>query len=105
MNPPLLDELRDELGGKDFDALVKLLAESGRLVKVTTTMLYHPDVVDDVRGKIVAHFESEDQLTVPIFKDMVGVTRKYAIPLLEYFDGEGTTMRSGNVRLKGRRQR
>ncbi len=105
VNPPLLDELRDELGGKDFDALVKLLAESGRLVKVTTTMLYHPDVVDDVRGKIVAHFESEDQLTVPIFKDMVGVTRKYAIPLLEYFDGEGTTMRSGNVRLKGRRQR
>ncbi len=105
VNPPLLDELREELGGKDFDAIVKLLAESGRLVKVTTTMLYHPEIVEEVRGKIVAHFGGEEQLTVPIFKDMVGVTRKYAIPLLEYFDGEGTTMRSGNVRLKGRRQR
>jgi hypothetical protein len=33
---------------------------------------------------------------------MVGVTRKFAIPLLEHFDREGVTVRSGNVRLKGR---
>jgi hypothetical protein len=35
---------------------------------------------------------------------MVDVTRKYAIPILEYFDREGTTMRSGNVRLRGHKR-
>ncbi len=104
-NPPTLDELRQGLGNRDFDSIVKLLAETGRVVKVTTTLLFHPGVVDEIRGKVVAHFEGESQLTVPIFKDMVGVSRKFAIPLLEYLDGEGTTMRSGNVRLRGRKGR
>jgi selenocysteine-specific elongation factor len=104
-SPPTLDELRQELGGKDFDAMVKLLAETGRIVKVTSTLLFHPDVIADMRKAIGDHFEGgERELGVPQFKDMVGVTRKYAIPLLEYFDREGTTMRSGNVRLRGHRR-
>jgi selenocysteine-specific elongation factor len=104
-SPPTLDELRQELGGKDFDAMVKLLAETGRIVKVTSTLLFHPDVIADMRKAIGDYFEGgERELGVPQFKDMVGVTRKYAIPLLEYFDREGTTMRSGNVRLRGHRR-
>jgi selenocysteine-specific elongation factor len=102
-NPPTLDELRDEIGGADFDAIVKLMAETGRIVKVTSTLLFHPNVVEDIRRAVVRHFESDRELGVPAFKDMVGVTRKYAIPLLEHFDREGVTVRSGNVRLKGRR--
>jgi selenocysteine-specific elongation factor len=101
-NPPTLDELRDELGGPDFDAIVKLMAETGRIVKVTSTLLFHPDVIEDIRKTVVRFFGTERELSVPVFKDMVGVTRKFAIPLLEYFDREGVTVRSGNVRLKGR---
>jgi selenocysteine-specific elongation factor len=101
-NPPTLDELRDELGGGEFDAIVKLMAETGRIVKVTSTLLFHPDVVEEIRKAVVRHFETERELGVPAFKDMVGVTRKFAIPLLEHFDREGVTVRSGNVRLKGR---
>lgn len=103
-NVPTLDELRDEFGSSgDFDAIVKLLSESGRVIKVTSTLLFHPAVLDGVRSAIVRHFESQRDLGVPSFKDIVGVTRKYAIPLLEYFDREGTTMRSGNIRVRGRR--
>ncbi len=103
--PPTLDELKQELGGKDFDAIIKLLAETGRVTKVTSTLLFHPDVIADMRKAIADWFGGgETQLGVPQFKDMVGVTRKYAIPLLEYFDREGTTMRSGNVRLRGHRR-
>lgn len=102
-NVPVLDELRSATGGPDFDAIVRLLSETGRIIKVTSTLLFHPSVIDDIRAAIVRHFESERDLGVPAFKDMVGVSRKYAIPLLEYFDREGTTMRSGNVRVKGRR--
>ena len=104
-SPPTLDELRQELGGKDFDAMVKLLVETGRIIKVTSTLLFHPDVIADMRKAVAAYFDGgATQLGVPEFKDMVGVTRKYAIPILEYFDREGTTMRSGNVRLRGHRR-
>jgi selenocysteine-specific elongation factor len=103
--PPTLDELRQEIGGKDFDAMLKLLAETGRVVKVTSTLIFHPSVIDRMRKAVGAYFDGgETQLAVPQFKDMVGVTRKYAIPLLEYFDREGTTIRSGNVRVRGHRR-
>jgi selenocysteine-specific elongation factor len=58
-----------------------------------------------MRKAIVDYFDGgETQLGVPQFKDMVGVTRKYAIPLLEFFDREGTTTRSGNIRVRGQRR-
>ena len=59
-------------------------------------------VFDDIREAVVRHFDTERELGVPAFKDMVGVSRKFAIPLLEHFDRKGVTVRSGNVRLKGR---
>jgi selenocysteine-specific elongation factor len=104
-NPPSLEALRAEIGGAHFDAIVKLMAETGRLVKVTSSLLFHPDVVADIRRRVLERFESSPELGVPEFKDMIGVTRKYAIPLLEYFDREGTTMRSGNARVRGRGSR
>jgi len=104
-NVPTLDELREEMDADEFDSIVKLLGETGRVVKVTTTLLFHPSVVDDVRSRLLERLDQEGELGVPAFKNMIGVTRKYAIPLLEYFDREGTTMRSGNVRIKGRRAR
>jgi len=104
-SPPTLDELRRELGGDDFDAIVKLLAETGRIVKVTSTLLFHPDVMAGMRRAVADYFDGgKRELGVPQFKEMVGVTRKYAIPLLEYFDREGTTIRSGNVRVRGHRR-
>ncbi len=109
--PPTLevlhDEIMDELGTAfretEFDAIVKLLASEGRMVKITSTLFFHSDVVARIRGQVLAHLEVERELDVSSFKEMVGLTRKYAIPLLEFFDREGTTLRSGNVRLRGRK--
>ena len=78
------------------------MAETGRITKVTSTLLFHPDVVEGIRKEVVRFFETERELGVPAFKDMVGVTRKFAIPLLEHLDREGVTVRSGNVRVRGR---
>lgn len=109
--PPTLEVLRDEveeeLGAafreSEFDAIVKLLTSEGRMVKVTSTLFFHPGVVERIRRQVLHHFEVERELGVSSFKDMAGLTRKYAIPLLEFFDSEGITLRSGNVRLKGRK--
>ncbi|MBD3366599.1 MAG: hypothetical protein GF405_00325, partial [Candidatus Eisenbacteria bacterium] len=101
-SPPDIDELRRQMGGDEFDAVVKLLAAEGRIVKVTTTLFFHDEVIDRVRRRVLEHLDAEGELSVPAFKDLVGVTRKHAIPLLEFLDREGTTMRTGNVRRRGR---
>lgn len=99
-NPPSLDTLREEMGGGDFDAIVKLLVSSGRLVKVTSALLFHPDVLGGIRESVLRHFETNRELTVPQFKSIIGATRKYAIPLIEHLDRTGVTMRAGDVRIK-----
>jgi selenocysteine-specific elongation factor len=101
--PPSLDELRAEFGSRDFDSIVKLLADTARVVKVTSAMAFHPGALDDLRAKVADHFRAHDRLGVAEFKDLAGVTRKHAIPILEFFDREGTTQRSGDYRLRGRR--
>ncbi len=82
---------------------MKLLAETGRVTKVTSGMVFHPRVLDDIRAKVAGYFGTHERLGVAEFKDLVGVTRKHAIPILEFLDREGLTMRSGDFRLKGRR--
>jgi selenocysteine-specific elongation factor len=101
--PPSLDELRAEFGGRDFDSIVRLLADTARVVKVTSGMAFHPNALDGLRAKVAEHFRAHERLGVAEFKDMAGVTRKHAIPILEFFDREGTTQRAGDYRLKGRR--
>ena len=46
-------------------------------------------------------FGQEPQLTLAQFRDFIGSSRKYALPLLEYFDGAGFTRRRGDVRIAG----
>ncbi len=57
--------------------------------------------IDEISGKLKQHFANIDKLSVVNFKNITGLTRKSAIPLLEYFDRQNITIRDGNERLKG----
>jgi len=57
--------------------------------------------IDEISGKLKQHFANSDKLSVVNFKNITGLTRKSAIPLLEYFDRQNITIRDGNERLKG----
>ena len=48
--------------------------------------------------KVFRHFSSSDLLSVPEFKELAKTSRKYAVPLLEYFDKQKITYRDGNSR-------
>jgi selenocysteine-specific elongation factor len=57
-------------------------------------------VIDDLIEKLRGHADRGDRtIDVPNFKDIAGVSRKYAIPLLEYFDREKVTLRTGDKRV------
>jgi selenocysteine-specific elongation factor len=101
-SPPDVDEMKAGLNDPDFDGVLKLLAAEGRIIRLTTSLYVDVNVMDDVRRAVVGRLDEAGEISVPEFKDLVGVTRKHAIPLLEFLDREGTTMRAGNVRRRGR---
>jgi len=103
--PPGLDEVVDQLKleRRTAERLVKLLLEHGRLVRVAEELLFHEKVIQRARQILLDHFAQEEQLESVKFKYLLDTTRKFAIPLLDYFDRVGVTRRDGYTRyLKNR---
>ncbi len=82
--------------------LLQLLLDEKKLVRIQGEMFMHSQVITDLKAKLHAYasqHEPDRLIDVPAFKNLAGVSRKYAIPLLEYFDREQVTRRAGDKRL------
>ena len=70
------------------------------LVRVTPELIFHKDALAQLRDRLSAYKKAKgERISVPIFKELTGITRKYAIPLLEYLDRERVTRRAGDERV------
>lgn len=104
---PKLDEaLVPAVRGTRIDAvkarrIFQLMIDAGEVVKVTDEFYFSRPAIDDLAARLRARAAAgEDRLIdVAAFKDLAGVSRKHAIPLLEYFDREKITRRAGDKRL------
>ena len=81
--------------------VIQVLIESGVLVRVNGEMFFHASALHEVVEKLreFATNKADREVDVPTFKELAGVSRKYAIPLLEYFDRERITRREGDKRI------
>ena len=82
--------------------ILQLLIDDRTLVRIQGEMFMHANVVQDLKAKLgtyATQHEPDRLIDVPTFKDLAGVSRKYAIPLLEFFDREQVTRRAGDKRL------
>src|SRR5215213_6906513 len=82
--------------------LLQLLLDDRKLVRIQGEMFMHSQVIQNLKTKLqtyASQHEPDRLIDVPTFKDLAGVSRKYAIPLLEYFDRDQTTRRAGDKRL------
>jgi selenocysteine-specific elongation factor len=79
--------------------IVTLLLRDKVLVKVSDDLVFHRTALDQLRRQIAVHKTKSPNIDVSQFKDLTGVSRKYAIPLLEYLDRERVTRRVGNARI------
>ena len=79
--------------------ILTLLLRDRVLVKLSDDLVFHRDALEVMRRQIVAQKAKTPKLNVGNFKDLFGVTRKYAIPLLEYLDRERVTRRVGDERV------
>jgi selenocysteine-specific elongation factor len=96
--------LNDVLAGLKVDRnraqkIVTLLLREKVLVKVSEDLVFHRDSLADMRNRIAVLKAKSPTIDVARFKDMTGVSRKYAIPLLEYLDREHVTRRVGDQRV------
>ena len=85
--------------------LARYLIESGRAVKVTSELLYPAPLWAEIERRVRQHFTRSPSLTMADFKDLLQVSRKYSVPLLEHLDRTGLTRREGDVRVPGPRSR
>jgi selenocysteine-specific elongation factor len=96
--------LKDVLAGLKVDRsraqkIVTLLLRDKVLVKVSEELVFHRDALLDLRKRVSSERTKSPRIDVARFKDLIGVTRKYAIPLLEYLDRERVTRRVGDERV------
>ncbi|HZR55487.1 MAG TPA: selenocysteine-specific translation elongation factor [Terriglobales bacterium] len=96
--------LRDVLAALKVDKvraqkIVTLLLREKVLVKISEELVFHRDALETLRKNLAAEKAKSLKIDVARFKDMTGVSRKYAIPLLEYLDRERVTKRVGDERV------
>jgi selenocysteine-specific elongation factor len=82
------------------EKLLQLLLREKALHRVTPELIFHREALASLRVKLAAYKKAKgERISVPAFKDLTGITRKYAIPLLEYLDRERVTRRQGDERV------
>jgi selenocysteine-specific elongation factor len=96
--------LKDVLAGLKVDKaraqkIVTLLLRDKVLVKISDDLVFHQNALLNLRKLMALEKTKSPKLDVARFKDLTGVTRKYAIPLLEYLDREHVTRRVGDDRM------
>jgi len=101
LTPPYFKDVSAGLTGNvnQQREVLELMLNKNILVRVKDDLYFHHQALEGVKKQILDHFHETKELTTPRFKEMTGLTRKYLIPLLEYFDTQGLTMRLGDIRV------
>src|SRR5690349_3366330 len=99
--PPSAEEAlaRAGLAGDEQHELFQLLLESRKLVRVKESLFFHAAALETIQDKLVALLRERKEIGPGDIKDLLGISRKYAIPLLEYFDARRVTARVGERRV------
>jgi selenocysteine-specific elongation factor len=99
--PPSPEEAlsRAGVGGDEEHELFQVLIEGKKLVRVKESLFFHTEALESIQEKLVALLRERKEIGPADIKDLLGISRKYAIPLLEYFDGRRVTQRVGERRV------
>ena len=99
--PPVREELPAlfSISEKDARDLLKLLADEGRTIRINDSLHLDKEVVEKVREDLKRHLEEKKEITMAEFRDLARTSRKFAVPLMEYFDSLKLTQRVGDKRV------
>jgi selenocysteine-specific elongation factor len=102
LTPPRPDEIAQSLKttAKALEPALKRLCEKGALVRVNAELYVDARAIADLEARLVAHLDARGTVDAQGFKELTGASRKWTIPLAEYFDAKKVTLRVGDVRKK-----
>jgi selenocysteine-specific elongation factor len=105
LSPPYFKELCQSLNvaAQQGKEVLDVLIGNGRVVKVKEDLYYDRQTLENLKQKLVDFLLANEEITTPQFKDMAGASRKFVIPLIEYFDSTQLTLRVGDTRKLRRR--
>lgn len=100
LQPPYFKALSDTLSidTAQAKAVLQLLTDEGRIIKVKEDLYFDAEAVETLKNRLVTFLETNEEIDTPRFKEMTGVSRKFVIPLIEYFDAKHVTIRIGDIR-------
>ncbi len=103
ITPPTLREVGDAcaLSARDVLEMVTALQRMGKLVRITAELSFDRGTHDALLEQIRTHLRAEGTIDVQALKQMTGLTRKFAVPLLEHLDQIQLTLRQGDTRVPG----
>jgi selenocysteine-specific elongation factor len=98
--PPATAEIASELSQseKQVSDMLRLMQQEGSAVRINDSMCLSLTTYDKLIDMLKGHFSKKPDMTVAEFRDLLGTTRKYALPFLEYLDSHKVTLRVGDVR-------
>jgi selenocysteine-specific elongation factor len=99
--PPVREELPALFGISEKDAkdLLKLLADEGRTVRINDSLHLDKAVLETIKTDLRKHLEEKKEITMAEFRDLARTSRKFAVPLMEFFDSQKLTQRVGDKRV------
>jgi selenocysteine-specific elongation factor len=96
--PPTIKEAQAELG----EDLAAALVELQYMEPISEEIIFRPHGLQRVAEEVTVYLKTHSSITVAEFRDLIHTSRKYAVPLMEYLDAQGVTVREGDLRrLKG----
>jgi selenocysteine-specific elongation factor len=97
LTPPSIPELEQSTGRRDLLSLLRLAAASGRVEAVERDRYYTREALEQFTG-VLKDLGEKGSIIPAQVRDRLGISRKYLIPLLEWADGRGITVRVGEAR-------
>jgi selenocysteine-specific elongation factor len=101
LTPPSVEKVASDLeaDAKHTNKLLDLLCDEGELVHIGSHFFYRPSV-DTARKELIENARTHDgEVSIPKLRDVLVTSRRFMIPILEYFDGTGITVRRGDKRF------
>ena len=97
---PLVKELQNAQpkNRETVPQLLRLAEGAGDLVGINPELFLHRETMEAIKAKLEPEFHRRGSLTVSEIRELLETSRKYAVPLCEYFDSSGYTVREGDTR-------
>ncbi len=99
LQPPYFQEIKDKFPRNTGAEVLEVMVKEGDILKVKKDLYFHSKAIDGLKSELIAFLKNNGEITTPQFKKMTGASRKYTIPLIEYFDRTQVTVRVGDTRV------